>query len=121
MQLRVVDEDGMIVVEGDPDAPLLSAADDAGRVIEACLSAGAEAALLHAANLPAAFFDLSSGQAAAILQKLRNYRLRLAVVCPPGTVRLSSRFGEVLAEERKDRYFGLFDSRSAAREWLGRS
>jgi len=31
---------------------------------------------------------------------LRNYHIRLAVVCMPGSVRLSSRFGDMLAEER---------------------
>ena len=46
-------------------------------------------------NLTPAFFDLSSGEAGAILQKLRNYGIRLAVVCPPGRVLMSSRFGEM--------------------------
>ena len=43
---------------------------------------------------------------------------RLAVVCPPGRVRFSSRFGEMVAEERRGRYFGLFETRSVAWEWL---
>ena len=61
-----------------------------------------------------------SGQAGAILQKLRNYRVRLAVVCPAGTVQFSSRFGEVLAEEGRGRFFGAFDTRREAVEWLRR-
>lgn len=53
-----------------------------------------------------------------ILQKLRNYKIRLAVVCAPGRVQFSSRFGEMLAEERSGPYFGVFDTRADARAWL---
>jgi hypothetical protein len=60
----------------------------------ACLSAGVDCALLYAANLTRGFFDLSSGEAGVILQKLRNYRIRMAVVCVPGTAQLRSRFGD---------------------------
>jgi hypothetical protein len=121
MELRVVEERGVKVVEGLPNEPFMTTVEDAGRLVEACLSTGVEAALLHAANMTDAFFDLSSGHAGAILQKLRNYHVRLAVVCPPGSVRFSSRFGEMLAEERRGRSFGVFETRHAAREWLGRS
>lgn len=116
--LTVVDEPGVKLVEGHPDAPFLSRPDDAGRIIEACISADTDAALLYPRNLTDAFFDLSSGHAGEILQKLRNYRVRLAVVCAPGTVRFSSRFPEVLADERRGRYFSVFETRADAVHWL---
>lgn len=118
MELILVDEGGVKVVEGVPAEVFMSSVQDIDRVIEACLSDGAQAALLYAANLPGAFFDLSSGVAGAILQKLRNYRIRLAVVCPAGSVRFSSRFGEMLADERRGTHFGLFETRHAAAQWL---
>jgi hypothetical protein len=90
-------------------------------VIEACLSDSATAALLYAANMTPAFFDLSSGEAGEILQKLRNYRIRLAIVCPPGSVRFSSRFGEMLADERRGTHFGIFETRHEASQWLQQS
>ena len=121
MELRVVEEGGVKGVEGQPGAPFMSSTEDTGRVLEACFSSRADAALLYADNLTDAFFDLSSGQAGATLQRLRSYRVRLAVVCPPGTVQLSSRFGEMVAEESRGRDFGLFETRRAAREWLERS
>ena len=120
MEWITVEEGGVKVVEGLPDTPLMSSADDVGLVIEACFSAGARTALLYAENLPPAFFDLSSGQAGAVLQKLRTYGVRLAVVAPPGRLRVSSRFGEMVAEERRGPHFGLFETRDAALEWLGR-
>jgi hypothetical protein len=118
MELTVVEEDGVRVAEGQPDRTWMSDVEDASRVVEACLSSGVDAVLLYAPNLTSAFFDLSSGEAGAILQKLRNYRVRLAVVCPPGSTRFSTRFGEIVAEERRGRQFGLFETRAAAREWL---
>lgn len=118
MECGVIEVGGEKVVEGRPGEPFLASGEDVA-LVEACFSAGAGAALLYAENLPPAFFDLSSIQAGAMLQKLRNYRLRLAVVCPPGSVQQSSRFGEMLREEQRGRDFALFDTRAAALEWLG--
>lgn len=118
MTLAIVEDAGVKAVEGTPGQRVMSGVKDAGLVIEACLSARTRAALLYADNLTAAFFDLSSGEAGEILQKLRNYRIRLAVVCAPGQVQFSSRFGEMLAEERRGPYFGVFDTRADARAWL---
>ncbi|AUX23929.1 uncharacterized protein SOCEGT47_044590 [Sorangium cellulosum] len=116
--LTVADESGAKFVEGPPGQGFLSRVRDADRVLEACFAARVRCALLYAENLTAAFFDLSSGEAGAILQKLRNYRIRLAVVCPPGSVEFSSRFGELLAEERRGDHFGVFETREAATEWI---
>lgn len=120
MELAMVEEGGIRVIEGQPGQHFMSGVEDVSRVLEACLSGAVDAALLYAPNMTDAFFDLSSGHAGAILQMLRNYRVRLAIVCPPGSVQFSRRFGEVVAEEEQGSYFGIFETRSAAREWLGR-
>lgn len=118
MSLSLVDENGVRVMEAQPDAPLLQRAADVALIVEACLSNRARLALVYAANLTASFFDLSSGEAGEVLQKLRNYGVQLAVVCAPGSVRMSSRFGEVVAEERRGPWFNVLETRAAAREWL---
>jgi|SRR5215471_16726621 len=118
MALSLVEDAGTRLVEGTPGQPLMIRVDDASLVVEACFSHRARRALLYAPNLTTGFFDLSSGEAGAILQKLRNYGIRLAVVCPPGSVQFSSRFGEMLAEEQLRRDFRVFETRDAAREWL---
>jgi Domain of unknown function (DUF4180) len=120
VNFSVVEEDGLRVVEGVPDTPVMSRAADVNRVLEACFSHRVDCALLFASNLTDGFFDLSSGDAGAILQKFRNYGVRLPVVSPPGSVAYSSRFGEMLAEERQGRHFGVFETREAARAWLRR-
>jgi hypothetical protein len=119
MEFSVSEEGGVRVVEGEPDQDIMARVDDANRVLEACFSSRASCALLYARNLTDGFFDLSTGEAGAILQRFRNYGVRLAIVCPAGSVRFSSRFGEMVAEERLREHFGLFETRQAAREWLG--
>jgi len=107
-------------LEGPPGEPLLAGARDIDRVLEVCFAQQADAVLLHAANLPPAFFDLSSGEAGLVLQKLRNYRIRLAVVCPPGTVAFSTSFQALAAESSRGDWFRVFEARPAAAEWLSR-
>ena len=109
---------GVRFVEWPPGLRFLRCIEDAGLIVEACFSAGVQSALLYAPNLTDRFFDLSSGEAGAILQKLRNYQIRLAVVYTPGSVRFSSRFAEMAAEESAAGHFRLFESAAAAREWL---
>jgi hypothetical protein len=121
MNLNLVDEGGATFVEGRPGEALMARVGDVNRVIEACWEQDAKAALLYAANMTPSFFDLSSGDAGEILQKLRNYRIRLAVVYEPGEVTLSSRFGEMVDDERRGPHFGLFESRQDAVDWIRQS
>ena len=118
MRLTMVHARGVTLCEGPPGVPLVGGDGDATRLLEQCFSCGTRALMLHAENLPPAFFDLSSGVAGAVLQKLRNYGVRLAIVLPPGGVAASSRFGEMVAEEARGREFAIFDSREAAHAWL---
>ena len=116
--LSVSDAGGVSFVEGRPGVPFMTSADDAGRIIEACWSHHASNALLYAENVCPGFFDLSTRDAGAILQRLRNYGIRLVIVCPSGHVRFSSRFGEMVAEEHRGRDFAIVESREAAVDWL---
>ena len=116
----VTEESGFRFLEGASGRRLVSSSGDASLVVEACLSGRVGGVLLYAENLPARFFDLSSGEAGAILQTLRNYRIRAAVVCVPDKVRFSSRFGEMAAEESRGDLFRVVESREAALAWLGR-
>ena len=118
MVLEIASEGSVTFVEGSPSAPTASGTEVVTALIEACFGAGADAAVLYAEQLPAAFFDLSSGVAGAALQRLRNYGIRLAVVVPPGWGGGSSRFGEMFAEARRGRDFVLVESRAAAVQWL---
>lgn len=120
MEFMVRGAHGQRFVEGTPGQALIVRVDDVSTLLEACFEHAADRVLLYPENLTEHFFDLHSGEAGAILQKLRNYRIRLAVVRTP-TLRLSQRFGELLADEQRGSYFRLFDRRSAAEEWLCRA
>ena len=85
--------------------------DDTGRLLERCFSLGAQCALLYAPNLSSTFFDLSSGEAGEVLQRLRNFRLRLAVVYPSAwerqvqqPIRRDARRGAVQPSVRRVRH-----------------
>ncbi len=114
----VREQSGIRFLEGPPTHELLRKTDDITRIIEACFSAGTRAALLYAPNMTPSFFDLSSGEAGAILQKLRTYGIRVALICPPESVRWSSRFPDLITEENRLPYFRFFESIEPAREWL---
>lgn len=114
MPLELVDELGIGVVEGTPGEPLMRRPQDATLVLEACFSAHVRTALLYPENLTPRFFDLSSGEAGDVLDKLRRYQVRLAIVCSSGSVNFSSRFKEILSDDLR-----VFDTRDAARAWLG--
>jgi hypothetical protein len=118
MELGLVERGGKRFLAGPEGKPLLRDVADTVRLIEACANHETDRILLYAENLTEHFFDLSSRQAGEILQKLRNYYVRMAVVWSPATTRLSRRFGELMAQENRDRYFRLFEERSEAEAWL---
>jgi hypothetical protein len=118
MDIRVLDVGGKKVVAGTPGVRLLEGPDDVIDLLGACGEHGTRSLLLHAENLPERFFDLSSGQAGAILQKLRNYQVRLAVVASEDSVRVSRMFREMAWEESRGGDFRLFEDEPSAQEWL---
>jgi hypothetical protein len=118
--VNIVEVDGVKVAEAFPSELVITKPQDLTRVFEFCMSHRTRRTLLHAANVTDQFFDLSSGIAGEVLQKLRHYRMRLAIVCPPDTARFSTRFPEMLIEERKAGYFDVFDTREDALLWLAK-
>lgn len=113
MSVTVETSGSVRFVEGRPEEPLLQTAQDATLIIEACLAHGVTDAVLYPRNLTPRFFDLSSAEAGNVLDKLRRYGVRLAIVCAPGDTALSSRFREILSDDLR-----LFDTRAAAVTWL---
>jgi hypothetical protein len=120
-ELMLVEEAGVRFIEGPQGRQFMRTIEDAGLVVGACFSNSVDSALLYAPNLTRGFFDLSSGEAGAILQKLRNYRIRVVIVCAPGSVQFSSRFNEMSSEESGRGDFRLFESVRTAREWLSQT
>ncbi|MFO7538455.1 MAG: DUF4180 domain-containing protein [Chloroflexota bacterium] len=117
-KLQLIVQNDKLFLEGPVSQPLLHEAVDVRLLIEAGFSYQTGNLLLYAENLTNRFFDLSSQEAGTILQKLRQYQIRLAVVGSSRTRPPSRRFDDLMAEEKRNRYFRLFATRSEAVAWL---
>lgn len=116
--IRVITAGDQAIIAGTPGVRLLNRADDVLDLVGAGYEHRARALLLYAENLPEHFFDLSSGEAGALLQKLRNYHLRLAVVAPAESVPMSKMFEVMAREESRGGDFRLFEDEESAVAWL---
>lgn len=91
---------------------------DPAALVGGCLEHGTHALLLDRAALPPAFFDLRTGVAGELVQKLVNYGLRMAAVVPDlGAQPL--RFREFAREANAGHQLRFCATRDEAVEWLG--
>ena len=118
MNVRVAENDSQIFLEGTPGTRLIQAPDEVLDIIGSCFEHNTRSVMLYAENLTEQFFDLSSGEAGEILQKFRNYHIRVAVVLPKDESRLTGKFREMAAEENKADYIRFFEDRDSAEAWL---
>jgi hypothetical protein len=91
------------------------AAGDIAEVIGACL--GADGLLLEEGGLSGTFFDLRTGLAGELLQKLVNYRLRAAIVVADPAAH-GERFDELVREHRRHPLVRIVPTRAEADAWL---
>jgi hypothetical protein len=117
MELKLATANGQSYVEGSPGKLLIQDISGVTLILEFCFSNRVNRVLLSSENLAEEFFDLSTGMAGEILQKLRNYRARLAIVYSPDQ-QLNKRFSEMIAEESKRGYFRVFQQLDSAQNWL---
>ena len=86
--------------------------------VKRCLESGNEALLFAADALPESFFDLRTGVAGEVVQRLVNYGLRMAAVVPDPAAH-GERFTEFAREAARGRGpFRFFADRDAALDWL---
>jgi hypothetical protein len=82
------------------------------------VASGSDALLVEAHHFPPDFFDLKTGFAGELLQKLENYGIRVAAVFPTDDG-YSPRFREFLSEARqRGSSFRAFSARADAERWL---
>jgi len=116
MELRVTEYKSHSFAEACDHEPLDMR--DVNDVLGFCFEQGSSRLLLHSDNLPPGFFDLSTGVAGHLLQKFRQYHIRLAVVWSPDKVKHTTRFAEMAAEENKGDHFRMYEDRDGALAWL---
>lgn len=90
---------------------------DALKVITACIESGSHALLIDRDALPPEFFDLSTGVAGALVQRLTQYEIRMAGVVPDVSIH-SRPFQDFAREANRGRWFRFFPDREQAVAWL---
>jgi hypothetical protein len=79
---------------------------------------GADGLILSEQDLGPAFFDLRSGLAGEVLQKLTNYRVKTALVLPDPSA-YGQRFSELAYEHASHNLIRFVRTEAEARAWLG--
>lgn len=91
--------------------------DDALALVSACIEQDTGCLLIDSSRLPRAFFDLKTRFAGEFVQKLQNYRIRVAIVIPQDADH-GDRFTEFVREARRGSGFRVFAERTDAEAWL---
>jgi hypothetical protein len=99
-------------LEGDGPHPV-----DPAAALVRCIEGGVGGLLFDAGALPPAFFELRTGVAGELVQKLVNYGIRMAAVVPDLESR-PERFREFALEANRGRVFRFFATRPEAVAWL---
>ena len=86
-------------------------------VVAACFEQSTQALLMDRPALPPEFFDLRTGIAGELVQKLTQYGIRLACVVPDLEDQ-PARFQEFAREANRRSRVRFFASRGEAVEWL---
>lgn len=103
--------------EPDSKTRIINKEEDVLRLFEKMYPLKLQKLLLYQVNLNPDFFDLSTGLAGSVLQKLVNYRVKTAFVIDPGSIK-SERFKELIHEVNQGADYAFFDSRPKAETWL---
>jgi hypothetical protein len=114
--VRLIERRGHRFVEAVGEKALIEDEKDILDLISMCAAFKADRLMVRGEVLSMKFFDLKTGQARMILQKLVNYRIRTAAVLSRD--RIQGKFGEFVAETNHGPHFRVFYDRQQAEFWL---
>ena len=117
MNYELIHRGDLRYLDALPHGSQIQGEQDALDWVGACGETGTNLPMLHAGNLPEAFFDLSSGVAGAILLKFSNYRIQVAAVLTPGLVG-QGKFYEMVLEANRGSDFRVFFDLEKAEAWF---
>lgn len=80
MLITLIQKPNITIAHVVSDQIIFQNAEDGAELLMNCLYQGADTMIVNEANLPPAFFDLSTKLAGDILQKFSTYNGRLAIV-----------------------------------------
>jgi PadR family transcriptional regulator AphA len=88
-------------------------------LVTAAIESGTQGLLIDQPAMPPEFFDLSTGVAGSIVQRLTMYGIRMAVVVPDPSIH-SGPFQDFAREANAGGVFRFFPDREQAVAWLSR-
>ncbi len=109
-----MNKDHRIIVASDSAIHIRSFA-DISEAVSACI--GTEGLVLTEFDLGPEFFDLRSGLAGELFQKLINYKIRVALVLPDPEA-YGERFGELAYEHTTHSMIRFVRSKEEAKAWI---
>ncbi|NCB00139.1 MAG: DUF4180 domain-containing protein [Clostridia bacterium] len=112
-----LDIDELPILELSGEGPVISSEQAALDLFTLCNEHQAQGILAPTHLFHEDFFRLKSGIAGAILQKLVNYDVRLALVRDPEQ-KIKGKFLDFLAESNHGSHFAVLDDKETAIEWL---
>ncbi len=117
MHYTVVENNGKKYIEYASKEHLIQNEQDGVDLIAACSEQDTNLILLHSEALSDEFFQLRTGLAGAVLQKLSNYRVKAALVLTDSE-RVKGKFKDFLAESNRGNSFRVFQEKAEAEDWL---
>jgi hypothetical protein len=115
-EVRLIEKRGHKFVEALGDKVLIEDERDVVDLLGVCAEFDANRIMLHGGILSSRFFDLKSGHAGMMLQKLVNYQIKTAAILSPDQIR--GKFAEFVAETNRGYHFRVFFDRQQAESWL---
>ena len=117
MNYRVITIEDKKYVECISSEIKLITEQDTMDLIAVCWENDASLLMINEEVLSEDFFNLSTGVAGALLQKLVNYQIKTAAIISSELAN-KGRFREMALESNKGSHFRIFNTREEAESWL---
>ncbi|HYF84701.1 MAG TPA: DUF4180 domain-containing protein [Clostridia bacterium] len=117
MNCRVITIEDKKYVECVSSEMKLATEQDILDLVAACLENNSSLLMINGEVLSEDFFNLSTGLAGAMLQKLVNYQIKTAAIISAELTN-RGRFREMALESNKGNHFRIFNTREEAENWL---
>lgn len=117
MNYNLIDKGDKRYIECISNEILISKETDAMDLIAACFENNTNLLIIHYEALSEDFFNLRTGLAGAILQKLVNYNIKVAIIIV-NEENLNDRFREMIIEANKRDDYRTFKNITDAESWI---
>lgn len=117
MDYRIVNKNDKRYIEYTSNGKKISSEEDVLDIIGSCMEHRCNYVMLHYEVFSEDFFNLRTGLAGIMLQKLINYNIRAAAIIA-NEEKIKGRFGEMVFEVNKGNDFRVFKDVTEAENWL---